>query len=155
MFQVVAAIAVIATVWQYVSAGGHHGGGGGGGGGHGHAHSFAHFHGPVEGPDQVVHVAHGHGHGHGYGHGHAIDYVVSITHINTVVNVLIQNFKNNLEQIKYGEYSVTFLRFDLNFRHHSICSPLEILSQVTPRKDSGTIAIFLNSQEKLKLILAR
>ncbi|KAJ9591091.1 hypothetical protein L9F63_002372, partial [Diploptera punctata] len=58
-------------VCHYVSAGGHHGGGGGGG--HGHAHSFAHFHGPVVGPAEPVHVAHGHGHGHG--HGHAIDYV--------------------------------------------------------------------------------
>lgn len=60
------AVAVIATVWQYANAGGHHGGGG-----HGYAHSFAHFHGPVVGPAEPVHV------GHGHGHGHAIDYVVS------------------------------------------------------------------------------
>jgi hypothetical protein len=67
-------------------AGGHHGGGGGG-----HAHSFAHFHGPVVGPDHKIvvtvgghgdggHGGHGHGgHGHG-GHGHGahehVDYVV-------------------------------------------------------------------------------
>jgi hypothetical protein len=63
--QVLVSIAVIATVWKYANAGGHHGGG------HGYAHSFAHFHGPVAGPAEPVHV------GHGHGHGHAIDYVVS------------------------------------------------------------------------------
>ena len=71
MLQVLVAVAVIATVWQCTSAGGHHGGG------HGYAHSFAHFNGPVVGPAEPVHV--GHGHCHGHGHGHAIDYVVSIT----------------------------------------------------------------------------
>ena len=83
---------LLAFGWKLAYAGSHHGGGG-------HAHSFAHFHGPVVGPDEkiVVHVGghgggggghggHGGGHGgHGGGHGGGghgggghvhVDYVV-------------------------------------------------------------------------------
>ena len=59
---------LLAFGWKLAYAGGHHGGG--------HALSFAHFHGPVVGPDVKVvvsgggHGGGGGGHGgHGGGHG--------------------------------------------------------------------------------------
>ena len=57
--QIAITVALLAVGWKLTYAGGHHGGG--------HAHSFAHFHGPVVGPDQKV-VVSGGGHGGG-GHG--------------------------------------------------------------------------------------
>ncbi|XP_068085634.1 uncharacterized protein [Anabrus simplex] len=71
--KILALVALLATAYLSVNAGGHGGGGGGGGhgggGGGGHAHSFAYFHGPVEGDAQEVHVSDGHGGGGGGGHG--------------------------------------------------------------------------------------
>jgi uncharacterized membrane protein YgcG len=64
--QVAIVVTLLAFGWKLVYAGGHHGGG--------HALSFAHFHGPVVGPDKQVvvsdngHGGGGHG-GHGGGHG--------------------------------------------------------------------------------------
>lgn len=57
--QVAIAVTLLAFGWKLVYAGGHHGGG--------HALSFAHFHGPVVGPDEKIVVSVG-GHGGG-GHG--------------------------------------------------------------------------------------
>jgi hypothetical protein len=78
-FQILAMATLVAIGWGLASAGGHHGGGGGGGG---HAHSFAHFHGPVVGPDTKIvvsgggHGGGGHGGGGHGGGGDHVDYVV-------------------------------------------------------------------------------